>query len=164
MDGGAAVRRSAFVALAVVGAAVLVAYWMRYTRLGAGFANDSVNPFLVRRGLSGSGPSELATLEHVGRRSGIRRLTPLHPILTDDGIRFAVPLGDRSEWARNVLAAGGCRIQLHDRVIALEEPQLVAPTEVAGMNPIIGRLTGWLGWKYLVLRRAGEAPGRLEPT
>lgn len=157
------VRRLAFVVLVAVGSAVLVAVWMRYTRLGAGFANDVVNPYLVRQGLSGSGLSELATLEHVGRRSGIRRLTPLHPILIDGGIRFAVPLGDRSEWARNVLAAGGCRIQLHDRIIALEEPKLIAPTEVAGMTPVIGRLTEWLGWKYLVLRRAGEAPGRLEP-
>jgi hypothetical protein len=154
-------RKLLVVALGLAGIVALVAAWMRYSRVGAGFANDTVNPYLIRKGFSGSGASELATLEHIGRRSGRRRLTPLHAIPTADGVRFAVPLGDRSEWARNVLAAGRCRMQFHDLLVELDEPRLLAPTAVQGMNPVVGRITEWLGWKYLALRRGAEWPGRL---
>jgi hypothetical protein len=158
------VRKVLATFLGLAGMVALVAAWMRYTRIGAGFANDVVNPVLVRRGLSGSGASELATLEHVGRRSGIRRLTPLHAIPTADGVRFAVPIGDRSEWARNVLAAGRCRMQYQDKLVELDEPRLLAPTQDPAMGPLLGRITECLGWKYLVLHRVAEQPGYLEPA
>jgi hypothetical protein len=149
-------------ALGLAGVVALVVGWMRYTRLGAGFASVVVNPYLVRRGLSGTGASDLATLERVGRPTGVRRLTPLHAIATPDGVRFAVPLGDRSEWARNVLAAGRCRMQYRDRLVELDEPRLLAPTDDPAMGPVLGRLAEWLGWKYLVLRRVGETEGHFE--
>ncbi|HYO41827.1 MAG TPA: hypothetical protein VES19_01400 [Candidatus Limnocylindrales bacterium] len=150
------VRRLLAPVVGLAGVVALVAVWMRYTRVGAGFANDVVNPYLVRRGLSGSGASELATLEHVGRRSGIRRLTPLHAIPTADGFRFAVPLGDRSEWARNVLAAGRCRMRYQDTYVELDNPRLLAPTEDPAMGLVLGPVTAALGWKYLVLNRVHD--------
>jgi deazaflavin-dependent oxidoreductase (nitroreductase family) len=153
------VRSLMVVVIGLAGLVVLAAAWMRWTRIGAGFANDIVNPCLVRRGLSGSSASELATLEHVGRHSGIRRLTPLHAIPTADGVRFAVPLGERSEWARNVLVAGRCRMQYHDMLVELDDPRLLAPPEVPGMGTLTGRITAWLGWRYLLLRRVHERPG-----
>ena len=155
-------RRLVGLALGLAGVVALVVAWMRYTRIGAGFANDVANPYLVRRGLSGSGASELATIEHVGRRSGVRRLTPLHAIPTDDGVRFAVPLGDRSEWARNVVVAGRCRMQYHDMLVELDDPRLLAPTEDPAMGPVTGPITELLGWKYLVLHRVSEQPGGFE--
>jgi hypothetical protein len=158
------VRRLLVPTLGLAGIVALVGAWMRCTRIGAGFANDVVNPYLVRRRLSGSRASELATLEHVGRRSGIVRLTPLHAIPTADGVRFAVPLGDRSEWARNVLAAGRCRMRYHDLLIELDDPHLLAPTKDPAMGPVLGRITESLGWKYLVLHRVVEQPGDLAPT
>lgn len=157
-------RRSLILVLSPVAFVALVTAWMRYTRIGAGFANDVVNPMLIERGLAGSRGSELATLEHVGRRSGTRRLTPLHAIPTPDGVRFAVPLGERSEWARNVLAAGECRMQYHDMIVELDEPRLLEPSDVPGMGPLAERLTTWLGWRYLTLRRVREpAGGSLSP-
>ncbi len=149
----------------VIGAAIVgVAATVRYTRFGSGFANDVVNPYLVRRGLSGSGPSEIGTLEHVGRRTGIRRLTPLHPVRTENGFRFVVPLGERSEWVQNVVAAGHCRMQLHDIVYELDEPVLLA----AGELPDIAAPLAWaldrIGAEYLLLRTFAEAPGQLEPV
>jgi hypothetical protein len=158
------VRKLVTLTLGLAGVIALVVVWMRYTRIGAGFANEVVNPYLVRRGLSGSGASELATLEHVGRRSGIRRLTPLHAILTADGVRFAVPLGDRSEWARNVLAAGGCRMRYQDMDVELDDPRLLAPMDDPAMGPVVGRITACLGWKYLVLHRVVEQRGNVEPA
>lgn len=149
---------------AIGGLAALVVVWMRYTRIGSGFANEVVNPYLVRRGISGSRRSELGTLEHVGRTSGIRRLTPLHPVATETGFRIGVPLGERSEWARNVLAAGHCRMQLHDVVYELDEPALLAASEIPEIAPPVGWVLDLLGFEYLFLRRFAEAAGRLEPV
>ena len=76
------------------------------------------------------GESEIGTLEHFGRKTGTRHLTPVHPVATADGFRIVVPLAEASQWAMNVLAAGHCRLQLHDTIFDLDEPVLVEPVDV----------------------------------
>lgn len=145
---------------AIVRAAV--AYWRRHPRVGTHLMNAVVNPLILRRGLAGGERSEIGTIEHVGRVSGIRRYTPVHPERTADGFRIIVPLGPHSEWARNVVHAGHCRLQLHDTVYELDEPALVPASEVSEL-PIVARtLMGALGFEYLRLRTFGEHPGLLE--
>ncbi len=155
--------RKTIVALgAVTGAAAGgVILWRRNPRTGTHFMNEVLNPLVVGHGLAGAGRSEVGTLEHVGRRTGTRRLTPVHPVPTASGFRIVVPVGEASEWARNVLAAGHCRLQLHDVVYDLDEPVLLAPDEldeVAGPSRWLGT---WLGMRYLLLHRAAEQPGAL---
>jgi deazaflavin-dependent oxidoreductase (nitroreductase family) len=145
--------------MATLGAAV--AAWRRDRRMGSAFVNTLVNPLLLRRGLAGGTHSEIGPLEHVGRKSGIRRLTPVHPEATPDGFRVMVPLGERSEWARNVLTAGHCRVQLHGQVYDLTDPQLVPPQEVSGLPRLVRRVTGALGFRYLTMRTVGLKPGTL---
>lgn len=157
-------RKLLALALGIGAAIVGVAATVRYTRFGSGFFNDVVNPYLVRRGISGSGPSDLGTLEHVGRRTGIRRLTPLHPVRTETGFRISVPLGERSEWAQNVIAAGHCRMQLHDVVYELDEPVLLAASELNEIAPPAAWVLDRIGTEYLLLRTFAEAPGQLEPV
>jgi hypothetical protein len=89
-----------------------VARWRNHRRTGSRFVNEVVNPFLFRRGVAGRSRENLGTLEHIGRRSGMRRLTMVHPVPTEEGFRIVVPLGEESQWARNVLAAGDCRLQM----------------------------------------------------
>jgi hypothetical protein len=105
----------------------------------------------------------VGTLEHFGRKSGTRHLTPVHPVPTAEGFRIIVPLAEDSQWAMNVLAAGHCRLQLHDTIHELDEPMLVAPVDVRELS----KLTRWtatrLGFKYLRLHQFAEAPGTLEP-
>jgi len=126
--------------------------------------NEVVNPMLVRRGVAGAGRSEVGTLEHVGRKSGTVRLTPVHPVLTADGVRIVVPLGLQSEWARNVLAAGRCRLQLHDTIYELDRPVLLPAGAIFDI-PGLSRWAGdFLGFMYLQLRRVSEAPGTLAPA
>jgi deazaflavin-dependent oxidoreductase (nitroreductase family) len=151
------------VVLAVVGglARWALAAWRRDRRIGTTFVNGVVNPLLVRRGLAGGGASEIGTLEHIGRRTGLRRLTPVHPEPTADGFRVMVPLGEQSEWARNVLAAGHCRLQVHDVVYELDEPTMVAASRVDDLPIVVRRLASWLGFQYLTLHRFGVAPGTL---
>lgn len=152
-------RVVAILAGVVIGTLML---WRRNPRIGARFMNEVVDPFLVRRGISGTARSELGTLEHRGRRSGARHLTPVHPEATDDGFRIVVPLGLKSEWAQNVLAAGHCRMQLRDTVYELDEPALLLPREMAELPTVTRWVFGVLGFMYMRLHRFAEHPGSLE--
>ncbi len=147
----------------LVGAALVTAAraWRRHPRVGTVFVNTVVNPVLVRRGLTGGGRSELGTLEHVGRRSGMVRLTPVHPEPTPNGFRILVPLGMQSEWARNVLAAGHCRMELHDQVFVLEQPVMIDAGAAADLPDPVRRLMAALGFMYLDMRVASADPGSL---
>ena len=148
-------------ALGAVGAGAIVA-WRRNPRLGSGLVNERVNPFLLQRGLSGGQRAEIGTLEHFGRRTGTRRVTPVHPEPIDDGFRILVPLGLQSEWARNVLAAGHCRLQLHATLFELDEPALLQPREMADVPFVARAMFGALGFAYLRLHRFAERPGSLD--
>jgi len=131
-------------------------------RLGSGFTNRVVNPLLVRVGAVGGRRSDLGLIEHVGRRTGVHRITPVHPEPTEDGFRVLVPLGAASEWARNVLAAGGCRMQLHDVVYDLAAPTLVDGGSVNDLPRAVRGLLRAAGVDYLVLQTRDAAPGTLE--
>ena len=149
---------------AAVGGVVAAAagIWRRNRRIGSAFVNSVVNPGLLRRGLSGGRASEIGTLEHVGRRSGVRRLTPVHPEPTRDGFRVLVPLGVQSQWARNVMAAGRCRLQLHDQVFELDEPMMVAASEAESVPWAVRRVMAALDFRYLNLRTFASSPGTLD--
>ena len=110
------------------------------------------------RAHAGNGTSEIATLEHVGRRSGIKRLTPVHPEATQKGFRIVVPLGMQSEWARNVMAAGHYRIHLHDQVFALDQRAMVDTGEANDLPGPLRRVMASLGFKYLDLRSLAAHP------
>ena len=94
--------------------------------------------------------------------SGVRRLTPVHPEPTPAGFRIIVPLGMRSEWARNVFAAGHCRLLLHDQVFDLDEPAMVDAGEVQDLPWPLRRVLAALGFQYLNLRTFASHPGSLE--
>jgi deazaflavin-dependent oxidoreductase (nitroreductase family) len=115
----------------------------------------------VRRGIVDKTGGEIGLIEHVGRRSGTLRTAPVHPVATDDGFRIIVPLGLESQWARNVLAAGHCRMEADGVVYELDNPNLVSPSAVDGVPPIAGPVMDWLGFRYLKLHRITDRPGSL---
>lgn len=157
-------RRLMLIVAATIAAATAgVLAWKRNRRLGTRFMNERVNPFLIQRGLAGR-RGEIGTLEHIGRRSGTRRLTPVHPEPIENGFRIIVPLGPTSEWARNVMAAGHCRLELGGIVHELDEPAMVLPREMAELPAPARLLFGALGFTYLRLHRFAEHPGTLETT
>ncbi len=149
-----------FVLAATVG---LIVYWRWFPRAGTKWANQVMNPWLVRAGWSGAGRSEFGTLEHFGRKTGTRHLTPVHPVPTAEGFRIVVPLAEGSHWAMNVLAAGHCRLHFHDTVFDLDEPILVEPVDVRELSQPTRWAADRLGFKYLRLHRFAEHPGALEP-
>lgn len=150
-------RRLMFLAATALGLVIAARWWRQHRRVGTGFVNRTINPWLERHGLISGSRGELGLVEHVGRKSGIVRLTPIHPMPVADGFRVIVPVGERSEWARNVLAAGRCRILIGDRQFELEDPSLETPAEVPDLPRPVRALFGWLGFRYLFLRFADEA-------
>ena len=73
-----------------------------------------------------------------------------------------VPLGTHSEWARNVQAAGHCRLQLHDVVYDLDEPMMVPASEVDELPFAVRAVAAALGFRYLKLRTSQVSAGSLD--
>jgi hypothetical protein len=121
--------------------------------------NRTINPLLLRLGFVGGHNSHLGTIEHVGRTSGARYLSPIYPHIEGDTALIPVPLREHSQWAKNVLAAGRCRLQVHETLYDLDQPQLIPAREVAHLSPVVRSILDRFGWEYLVLRRVAEIPG-----
>ena len=155
------IAASAALAAVATGAAIV---WRRDRRIGTRFVNSTIDPILLRRGIAGAGSSGVGIIEHVGRKSGIRRLTPVYPEQTAQGFRIIVPLGPSSEWARNVVVAGHCRLQLHGDVYELDEPVLIPAGQVESLPRTIRGVLGLLGFDYILLRVFDTKPGSLEPV
>lgn len=75
-------------------------------------------------------------IEHRGRRSGKTFRTPVVVKPTADGFIVPMPYGERTDWYRNVLAAGGCVIRWNGRTYRVGEPELVrdAPATAPGFG------------------------------
>jgi deazaflavin-dependent oxidoreductase (nitroreductase family) len=142
-----------------VGAAT---WWRAHRRFGAAWVNRTVDQWVVDHGVIDKTRDEIGLIEHVGRRTGVVRVSPVHPVPTDEGFRIIVPLGLQSQWAQNVVAAGHCRLQVGETVYELDEPVLVAPSVVDGLPRPARRAMDWLEFRYLRLRRFAEKPGGLD--
>ncbi len=121
--------------------------------------NEDVNPWLIAHGVPGGANVEIATLEHIGRTSGLARFTPVHPTIRGETAYIPVPLGSGSQWAHNVLVAGRARLQLHEVLYDLDTPELI-PVVETGLYPTrIVAPFDRMGWRYLRLHVARMVPG-----
>lgn len=67
-----------------------------------------------------------AQIHHVGRRSGKKYMTPAGARRTGDAIVIPLTFGNRSDWALNVRAAGGCSIRLNGADYVAIQPEFLA--------------------------------------
>jgi deazaflavin-dependent oxidoreductase (nitroreductase family) len=82
-----------------------------------------------------------AIVVHVGRRSGRLYRTPVNVVRSGDRYVFALTYGRESDWVRNVLAAGGCRVETRRRTVELFAPELFTDPERAAVPaPVRGVL------------------------
>jgi deazaflavin-dependent oxidoreductase (nitroreductase family) len=83
-----------------------------------------LNP-LVRKLAGKKHMAMAAQMHHIGRRSGRSFMTPVGAKLS--GVYFLVPLtfGNRSDWCRNVRAAGGATIRSKGHDYQVIEPELL---------------------------------------
>jgi deazaflavin-dependent oxidoreductase (nitroreductase family) len=100
----------------------------RYTR---DFNNMALRRFV--------GHAAFADLEHVGRRSGIVRHTPVRAFRRNDRVVIGLNFGRESDWLKNIQTARRCRMRLGGEQLELGAPRVVPVKEGAeGMPWIFG--------------------------
>ena len=77
---------------------------------------------------------------HRGRRSGRTYETPVNVFATTSGFRVALTYGANSDWVKNVIAAGGCRLRTRGHEVTLTEPRLVHDPARSGIRPVERRI------------------------
>lgn len=110
------------------------------TYIGPGFwARHIFNPIAMRLGLA-------PTLVVVGRESGETRRVPVTPVEID-GIRYLCTPRGRTQWARNLAAAGGAELRhrgeverfrahdvpLEERAAIIAEYRKLVPRRIGAM-------------------------------
>lgn len=99
-------------------------------------ASRVFNPLVLR--LAGTRLLPLyGVIEHRGRRSGKVFHTPVVVRPTEDGFIVPMPWGERTDWYRNVRAAGECVIRWKGRDYRLGQPEVIgdAAAEVEKFSP-----------------------------
>lgn len=92
------------------------------------------NPRVMRT--AGNAGTQTSVIEHVGRRSGKTYETPVDIIETTTRLLIALPYGARTDWLRNVLAAGSATVVSGGERIPVERPAVVATTDVEELIPV----------------------------
>ena len=69
---------------------------------------------------------------HVGRRSGKTYRTPLDAYPTQTGYVLVARYGPKSDWVRNILAAGTATLRVGGDEHPLDSPRLVSQPEALG--------------------------------
>lgn len=94
---------------------------------------------------------------HRGRRSGREYRTPVNVFRNADGVRLALTYGAESDWVKNVLAAGGCRLHTRGRYLNLAGPHVVHDPARNGIRPLEREMLGLLRVSdFLDLHEAGS--------
>jgi hypothetical protein len=101
----------------------------------------------------------LASIKHIGRRSGQEHVTPVLAVPFGDS--FVVPLayGKSVDWFRNVMAAGGCKLVWKKREYLLEKPEVITLAQTKRAYPWPIRwifCAGGVNHHVLLHRQAGE--------
>ncbi|GBD84079.1 hypothetical protein BMS3Abin02_00465 [bacterium BMS3Abin02] len=71
----------------------------------------------------------LGVVHHVGRRSARQYTTPVNVIPHGDGFIIPLTYGRDTDWVKNVIAAGGCRLETRGRIMEMSDPQFIPTGE-----------------------------------
>jgi len=102
---------------------------MTFPRAMTRFTRGAVNGMTLRL----AGHAAFADLEHVGRRSGVLRHTPVRAFRARDTVVIGLNFGRQSDWFKNIQAAGICYMRLGRHQLTLGAPTLV-PVEQGARN------------------------------
>ena len=90
-----------------------------------------------------------AVIHHRGRRSGTAYATPIAviPTVDRDVVLIGLPWGATTNWARNVVAAGGASLTWKGRDRQTTAPRIVGGGEAAPLarrafRPVVRRMPG----------------------
>jgi len=99
-----------------------------------------------RRRHAGHRHSATALLTHVGRRTRKTYQTPLGAQPHGDGFVVSLPYGSQTDWCRNVMAAGMCKLTWKGHTYELERPEIVSGSQVFPALPV---------WQRILLQGGG---------
>jgi deazaflavin-dependent oxidoreductase (nitroreductase family) len=74
---------------------------------------------------AGSEESDTSVVRHVGRSSGRSYETPVVAVEHDDTFLIALPYGERTDWAKNVLASGLASVVTHGQAYEVDQPRII---------------------------------------
>lgn len=109
-------------AVAPVGPSIMV-------RLLLGPMTKLLNPLVAT--LAGRRHFPMAQIHHVGRRSGKPYVSSVGAHVHAGIVLIPLTFGNRSDWARNVRAAGECTVRINGRAHHAVAPQFLTKSQAA---------------------------------
>lgn len=103
-----------------------------------------------------AGKRVFGVVHHRGRKSGVAYQTPVVAVTAEENFIIPLTYGEGTDWCQNVLASGGCQLELGGKFYSLEAPELI------GHDQAITAFPGWLQPllkrvpAYLKLKRSGR--------
>ena len=121
----------------------------------ARFNRGVTNPLASRLGRRLPG---FAIVHHRGRSTGRAYQTPVSAFRRPGGYAIALTYGPGTDWAQNVLAAGGCVLEIGGRRVGLTDPRVVRDPERSLVPSAVAAALRLLGAdEFLVLELAETA-------
>ena len=109
--------------------------------------------------------SAFGVVHHRGRKSGREYGTPVKVFRREDDYVISLPYGSTCDWARNVLAAGACELEIRGTRIRLVEPRVYADQGEADIPSVLRFILRRLGvTEFLALKPAPPADGTVDGT
>lgn len=87
----------------------------------------ALRPLALRS--AGRDGAATSVVRHVGRRTGRAYQTPVVVARHDDSFLIALPYGERTDWLKNVLAAGSASIMTDGRSYDVGRPEVIPMAE-----------------------------------
>jgi deazaflavin-dependent oxidoreductase (nitroreductase family) len=87
----------------------------------------------------------LGLVVHAGRRTGHRYETPVMVFPAPGGFVIALTYGPRTEWVKNVVAAGGCELRTGGRTLHMASPRVYHDEARVGIRPLERRALKLIG-------------------
>lgn len=120
------------VAITALGAVVVVGMRAKWSPVIDGVRRMNRSFFASeQRETAGTPGAYAGLLHHRGRTSGTAYETPVSIKRYDDDLVIAIVYGQRTDWLRNVLAAGSAVIVLDGETYHVGQPQIVPMESVA---------------------------------
>jgi deazaflavin-dependent oxidoreductase (nitroreductase family) len=86
-----------------------------------------------------------AVVHHKGRRSGRAYETPVGVVRRHDGYAIALTYGPDRDWVKNVMAAGGCELELRGKMVQVGRPEIVHDPDRGDMPPSVRQILRLIG-------------------
>ncbi len=93
----------------------------------------AVRPLALRT--AGRESSGTAIIRHIGRKSGKTYDTPVTPARHDESFFIALPYGPRTDWLRNVIAAGAATLVVGGQEYQVGRPEVLPIADAAEYFP-----------------------------